>query len=245
MNSSIIITTIVVQFATFGVLALVLHRFMYSAYKSELSRLQDLSLEYKNKAEQLADDMRKAEAAHKQKVEEAEAEIRELRNSVQEEAGQERDDVLVKAREESDRIISTAMTVKDKIREELQKESLKKSIDCGCELIRGVLNKENMKWFHDGLVSDVLVAIERVPNERFTSVADQKMVMVTSAQPLAEAKTTRLSQILESKLGHAVTVNCFTDEDLTAGISVKLGSLVIDGTLAGQLRQVAAKMSRD
>lgn len=244
MNSSVIITTIIVQFATFGVLALVLHRFMYSAYKSELSRLQDLSLEYKNKAEQLAEDMGKAEAEHKRKVEEAEAEIRELRNSVQEEVGQQREEILLKAREESERIIATAITVKDEIRRSLEKESMGKSVIYGCELIRGVLNEENMKWFHDGLVSDVLAAIERVPNDRFQAVAGEKMVMVTSAQPLAVAKETRLAQILKTKLGHEMTVNSFTDDDVTAGISVKIGSLVIDGTLAGQLRQAAAKINR-
>ncbi|MDT8390239.1 MAG: F0F1 ATP synthase subunit delta [Lentisphaeria bacterium] len=244
MNSSIIITTIVVQFATFGVLALVLHRFMYSAYKSELGRLQDLSLEYKNKAEQLAEDMGKAEAEHRRKVEEAEAEIRELRNSVQEEVGQQREEVLVKARAESERIIATAITVKDKIRQELEKDYAGKSVNFACDLIRRVLNEENMKWFHDGLVSDVLAAIERVPSERFQAVTGEKMVMVTSAQPLAEAKEIRLAQVLKNKVGHDMTINSFTDEDVTAGVSIKIGSLVIDGTLAGQLRQAAAKIKR-
>lgn len=242
MDTSIIITTIVVQIVTFGVLALILHRFMYSAYKGELTRLQDLSLEYKNKAEQLAEDMRKAEDAHRARVEEAEAEIRELRNSIQAEAGKQREEVLLRARSESDRIISAAMGVKDRVRKELEEDIARKSVEFACDLIQGVMSADNMKWFHQGLVKEIIAAIGRVDAKRFQSIEGENMVLVRSPYNLDAAHEKDLEKIIGDKLGRQVLVKQFTDEAVIAGITVKLGSLVIDGSLAGQLKQTALKL---
>jgi len=242
METGIIITTIVVQIVTFGVLALLLHRFMYSAYKGELNRLQDLSLEYRNKAEQLAEDMRLAEAKHRERVEEAEAEIRELRNSVQAEAGRQREEVLQRARAESDRIIAAATGVKERMRKDLEAELTEKSVTVACELIQAVLTADNMKWFHEGLVQDVTGAIGRVDPKRFQGMEGETQVMVRTPYTLAKPAEQQLSETLAAHLGRQVKINQFEDPGVIAGITVKIGSLVIDGSLAGQLRQTAAKI---
>jgi hypothetical protein len=175
------------------------------------------------------------------RVEEAEAEIRELRNSIQADAGRQRDEVLEKARVESDKIIAAAMGVKDRIRRELEAEVGEKSIGYACELIKGVLTTENMKWFHEGLVGEVIGAIDRVEQKRFRGM-DESVAMVTTPFELEDATLKRLGGVLSGKLGREVAVKQFTDENIIAGVSVKMGSMVIDGSLAGQLRKTAGKL---
>lgn len=64
-------------------------------------------------------------------------------------------------------------------------------------------------------------------------------VLVTTAFPLNAAQTRSLEMALQQKLGREVRIASEQDADLIGGIRLRAGDLVIDGSVAGQLGQLA------
>lgn len=67
---------------------------------------------------------------------------------------------------------------------------------------------------------------------------------VISAKPLSEKQQTELAAALKRRLGRDVTLHATQDDSLLAGVIVRAGDLVIDGSLKGRLGQLARAMSR-
>jgi F-type H+-transporting ATPase subunit delta len=92
-----------------------------------------------------------------------------------------------------------------------------------------------------------LLARDRLPVLRDIALAFQELadaragrvrVEVIAAQRLDETRLWRIQQSLEGVTGKKVIVQQHTDADLLAGVVVKLGSLVYDGSLRTQMKQL-------
>ncbi len=62
---------------------------------------------------------------------------------------------------------------------------------------------------------------------------------VVAAHPISADEAARLKATLEAKLGRAVQLDCSVDENLVAGATIRIGDHVIDGSVAGRLRELA------
>lgn len=64
-------------------------------------------------------------------------------------------------------------------------------------------------------------------------------VELTTAIALDEASQTNLAQALSTKLARKVNVQTVVDQHLLAGVIIKAGDLVIDGSMRGRLEKLA------
>ena len=64
-------------------------------------------------------------------------------------------------------------------------------------------------------------------------------VDVTSAVKLKKAQQTSLSKSLEKRLARKVKLNCSVDPELVAGVLIKAGDTVIDGSLRSKLNRLS------
>jgi F-type H+-transporting ATPase subunit delta len=67
-------------------------------------------------------------------------------------------------------------------------------------------------------------------------------VLVKSAYVLKPAQVKQLEQTLETKLGRKITITSEKDPDLIGGIHIRAGDLVIDGSVRGQLVNLAHEL---
>jgi F-type H+-transporting ATPase subunit delta len=67
-------------------------------------------------------------------------------------------------------------------------------------------------------------------------------VTVTSAFDLEPEQQQRIADVLKTKLGRDIRITSHTEPELIGGFRVRAGDLVIDGSVAGQLGKLAAKM---
>ena len=65
-----------------------------------------------------------------------------------------------------------------------------------------------------------------------------QVVYVTSAKPLADADVKKLQEKLEAKLDKKVDFVLAVDEDLIAGIRIKINDQIIDNTAFGRLQRL-------
>lgn len=67
-------------------------------------------------------------------------------------------------------------------------------------------------------------------------------VQVTTAFPLAQAQEQRLADALKKKLGREIRITSDRDPELIGGFHLRAGDMVIDGSVSGQLGQLANEL---
>lgn len=64
-------------------------------------------------------------------------------------------------------------------------------------------------------------------------------VDVTSAHPLEDQQLEKITLALEKKLSRRVKLNCNIDKSVIAGVVIRVGDMVIDGSIRGRLDRLA------
>ena len=83
----------------------------------------------------------------------------------------------------------------------------------------------------------VAVLQERLADERGEVVAE-----VTTAKALTKAQSDKLASTLKAQVGKAVTINETVDESIIGGLIVKVGSKMIDTSIASKLNALQNTM---
>jgi F-type H+-transporting ATPase subunit delta len=89
-----------------------------------------------------------------------------------------------------------------------------------------------------GVLSEIAELFEARKAEHEGSID----VHVTAAYALKPSQEQALAAALKQKLGRDVRISSTEDPDLIGGVRVRAGDLVIDGTVAGQLGQLANEL---
>ena len=64
-------------------------------------------------------------------------------------------------------------------------------------------------------------------------------VEVTSANALSDEQLTKISAAMEKRLSRKVKLNCKIDKSVMAGVIIRAGDMVIDGSVRGRLERLA------
>lgn len=225
---------IIMQTVTFVVLVLVLRKIMYSASAEEVKRLKQLEEENSRKRQELIRKIEEMEKEHKARINIAEDEARRLKEQAKSEAEAIKEEAILKAKQESERIISQAMSRKDEIKEEVESEIEERCVELSYRLLLNILSSESQKLFQEGFVEEVLKDIEKIEESKLSTAAETGELI--SPYKMDKDKKDKISGVLSKKAGKKISLNEKIDKELVAGIIIKLGSLVIDGSLRGRLR---------
>jgi len=89
-----------------------------------------------------------------------------------------------------------------------------------------------------GIVSEIADAFERLKADHEGTID----VCVSTAFDLKPAQEKRLSDALKAKLGREVRITSEVQPDLIGGFRLRAGDMVIDGSVSGQLGQLAQEL---
>lgn len=67
-------------------------------------------------------------------------------------------------------------------------------------------------------------------------------VHVTSAFALERTQETQIADALKAKLGYDITITSEENAELIGGVHIRAGDMVIDGSVSGQLQQLANEL---
>lgn len=90
-----------------------------------------------------------------------------------------------------------------------------------------------------------LFVLPALVQELKTRVADEKgeiIAEVTAAKSLTKAQQDKLAKVLKASVGKTVNINLAVDESLIGGLIVKVGSKMIDTTIASKLAKLQNAM---
>ncbi|MBI3602045.1 MAG: F0F1 ATP synthase subunit delta [Candidatus Omnitrophica bacterium] len=231
---------IIIQVITFLGLVFVLRKIMQSASYQEAGRLQQLSRDSAKKSMELASRIEQAEKQIVEKIQSAQDQAGQLKEQAMQETQQLKEETLNKARQESDRIIQQALNTKEKVREEIQGRMEQTSVAKAVMLIAAVLSSKNLSLVHQGLMQEILEEMERIDASQLQINTDQGQLIAPVAVDGADKQ--KITATLSKKTGRNIVLEDVINKDLVAGISIKLGSIVIDGSLAEKLRKAASRL---
>ena len=234
------IAVLVVQLFAFGILVIWLRQLLSRNLMDAASRLQGLNAEYSRRHEELKQHLGEAEQQYKDQMTRAKTEAERIVAQAKQEAESSHARRLGEARVESERIVQQAMESRDALRQELFLEMDARTIEHASKLVQevlvGQLRREIQSYWLDELIQKGLDQLDSVKAGHEVSEA-----RVVSVFPLNDQQRRALQDQLKQRVGREVAIHEETDEGLVVGLTITLGNLVLDGSLASKLRDAVRR----
>ena len=235
-----LIQLIIIQIITFIIIVFTLRKLLYSETAKESQRLKLMKEEFSKKEKELQLKIETAKKDIEAKLAKAEEDARKYREDKEKEADAVREAIIVKARDRAEEMIKVAINSKEKIKEEISLELKGKVPIAAMRIFKEALSVRIREVMHDELVEDVIAKIKKLEKTMFVTKVETGEILTPI--PLKKQDKEKVLSIINEKIGRMVAFTEKEDNSLLAGIIVKLGALVIDGSLENKLRQVEEKL---
>lgn len=229
---------LILEMVIFVVFVMVLRMIFAKKLTEATAHLQGLSAEYSRRQEDVKQRLEESERQYKEQMARAKTEAEQLVGQARQEADASKSKLLDEAHKESERIVQQAMQSRDAIRKELEQQMEARALERACELIQEVLpgqiRQEIQAHWVDELLRNGLAQLEQVKTQE--EIAEARVV---SAFPLNPEQRKLLRERLKEKFRRELAIHEEANPQLVAGLTITLGSLVLDGSLASKVQQAA------
>lgn len=198
-----------------------------------LKRVSQQELELQEKADVLEQRLGQMERDYHVKLKRADAEAERILQEAKTQAMNIRTAAIEEAKHRARQLFLEAEQGRNKLRTDVTRELNGQATHAACESLRALLTPEQMTVLHERLIKELLEALRGVDPRARGAAADR--VEVVTAQPLASAETLRLTQWAAGSVGADVPIAATVDAGLVAGGLVKVGSTIVDNSLANRL----------
>ena len=227
---------LILQLFLFGGLLFLLRVILSRHATQATGHLKVLSQEALTQQETLKGQLEEAQRIYQEKIAKAQEEANQLKSKTLKETEEQRLQILGQARQEAERIIQQAMTARETLQEEIVKKVEAKAVERACELVQQVMpqvlrEQTHAQWL-DELLKDGLI-----PDQPLESREEIREAQVVSAFPLTPAQRKQILERLQKGVGHPITLKEAVDPKIVAGLTITLGHLVVDGSLALRLKE--------
>ena len=234
------VPVLLVQLMAFAVLVIWLRRLLSRNLMDAASRLQGLNAEYSRRHEELKQHLGEAEQQYKDQMNRAKAEADRIIAQAKQEAESSKTRLVSEARTESEHLMEQAIESREGLKQELEREMDARAIERACRLVQevlaGQLRREVQSYWLDELIQHGLAQLNGV--KTVDGVTEARVVSVF---PLNEQQRGMLRERLKQQLGREIAIREETDESLVAGLTIMLGNLVLDGSLASKLQDAVRR----
>lgn len=214
-------------------LIIVLNFFWGSQLKVALNRLQILHQESLEKEEVLNKELERAKIQSQSEI----ARSKEEAKNIMDEARRNAEKISLEATEhagiEAKKMIDEAVEKAKRLEHEILASIDEKAVGLAQELIKYTFTQKSYEALQSHLIDELIEELKKVDKNRMAVKVDHAEVLTSSV--LTQQEEHKLKEILVSKLGYELTIEEKIDTSLIVGIVIKLGGLVIDGSLKNKL----------
>jgi len=119
----------------------------------------------------------------------------------------------------------------------------RKAIHLAADMVKHIFTGQGRENLHIQLVDEVIAGIEDMENEKLKIDGNQAEVIYAFSLPIEQKK--RLKKVLDSKLNKEIILVEKKDEEIIAGLIIKLREVVIDGSIKNKLKKVLVAMKEE
>lgn len=231
---------ILFQVVTAAVIIGALYLFFGSQVKIALSRLQVLHQESMEKEEVINRELERAKIQAQSEISRSQEEAKNILDSARANAEKTILESEERGQLEAKKILAEA---EEKIKH-MEKEVLAsvdaKAVALAQDLIKYTFSQKGYAALQAQLIDDLIEDFKAMDNSRLGPNVDQAEVDTPVA--LSPVEKQRLAEVLSAKMGHPVALDEKIDDSLISGLVIKLGGLVVDGSLKNKLMRVTAAL---
>jgi F-type H+-transporting ATPase subunit b len=238
--------TVVFETVNFLVVAFVLERFVF---RPLMQRARSRSEERAEMLEEIREERAEAEALREEleaRLEGAEEEAASIISRAQEQAEEERATLLQEAQAEAEHVLVEAHQDAQDVRRQAMREFHSELLDAILEISGMVIGQLAPDEMHDEMVRALSDRIwemgrsemERVETFRRSLGERTPTAHVTTAHPLTPEQQGLLARTFSALADRNVNLEVEVDPALAAGLRVRLGDIVVDNSVAGDLEEL-------
>jgi len=234
---------ILIQGVTFVLIILFLRRLLYSQTSRALKRLQQLNQQNLEKGKVLREELERAKKQIKVEIEEGKKEGENIKEKAVQSAEKETRKILETAQKEAKRIIKEAEEDNQRKSKDLRLQMQDKTVYLAMDIVKYIFTEQGRRNLQNQFVDELISEMEniQIENEKMGDCSDNNVEMI-SAYPLDEEQKQRVKQILCSKLNKEINLDEQVNTEIIAGLVIKLGGFIIDGSIKNKFKKVMPLM---
>ena len=241
------LSTLLLQVANFLIMAYILTRFLFKPLKEMLDKRAGKATKALDEAEKAIHDAEALRLEYEKKRQNIDAEFAALKNEARIVIDQTRQQMLQEAYEEIEAMRARAQEEIEQQRAEALRLHRSKIGELVSTLIQrmmqDMLNPEIHRAYLDAFL-DQLRSVQlngHIANNGAQAVSAE---LITTT-PLAQEQEKRITATLETAVSQPVDLTCRVDPGLIAGAMIRLGDILIDGSLQGQIQQLRMRYEEE
>jgi F0F1-type ATP synthase delta subunit len=233
---------LVSQLVVFAVIVVVLRKLLLGDTMNAVKRLKGAEGDLARKEDAMRQKMEQQEQEFLKKKAVAEEEMERHRAASEQDVARMRDRTKAEAKVEADKIISDAQLNKEKIREQIVREASGKAVEYAGDLFKLVVSRTVTEKLNAAFVDELIAGLSEVDETSvFIEASEAEFI---ASHKLDQAQKAKLESLLAEKFGVTLKINEKIDESLLAGMTIKLGSLEIDGSLLNRYREGVGELKK-
>ncbi len=231
---------ILIQTVTFLLIILFLRWLFLNQTRRTIKRLRELSEEKQKEEKALKEKIEKTKKQIQEDMDKGKKDVEDLRKKARADAEKDREEIIEKAKTESKKMLDEALQESKRRETELIIEMQAKSLYLAVDMIKQIFSDKRLEEIHRHLVDDVIDEIGKIDeSKRDTGAA---AVEIITSIKLTDAQMKKLKEIFIGKTGGDLKFIEKQEDGIIAGLVVKIGECIIDGSLKNKLKKILPKM---
>ncbi|MCP4650260.1 MAG: hypothetical protein GY853_09315 [PVC group bacterium] len=235
-----IVSLILLLVITSGGLFFLLRHLLTRNVTDATSHMQRMIKGYSEKEEEVKKKLEEADQQYQDALKNAKNEIEELKDKFKKESDEEKELILSQAHRESEILLTKARNSCEAMKKEMEKTINNRAIEHSGELICKVMSGDVRKMLHD-MWAEALLSSNFAELERMRIPEDVSKAEISSAIALTKTQKETIEKSLKKKLKREIEMSEKVNPDMVAGIIIKLGNLVLDGSFASKVKGVVCE----
>jgi F-type H+-transporting ATPase subunit b len=243
-------STLLLQIVNFGIMVFILSRVFFKPVVRILDERAEQVTRALQEAEEREQKAIEAQTQYEQTLAEAQEQVLVMQQQAQEDLLQTKQQVLSEAREQVQTMRETAEQDLEQARQEAISEHRRDLGYLAIELSGRLMRQSGGAAFQEASMHEFLDRLARLDPEKYRQTLDDDgtpilQVQVVSTQALKDEERIELETRTAKLLEREIEVRYRVDPGLIAGVTMRFGGVVIDGSLSGQLQTLNERYLAD
>ena len=246
------IPTIVWEIANFLVLSVLLY---FLLFRNVMKKVEERTKEKERLLEEIKEtraESEKLRAGIESRLENLESETTAIVTKAQMQIDAEREDAIKKMQKEAERILNQALDEADQLKKETMASFYQQAVKTVIDVSGKVIHRTAPEEMHEKLVSELFKQVwemgksgmQQVDVLRQSLGNRDPIVSVETAFPLNPEQQRTLMNTFTALADRTVKVELKMRPELSAGMKIRIGDLIIDNTIAAQLAKLESDVEQ-
>lgn len=239
-----ILTVIIFQGIIFIGLIFIMRQFMKGHLSGAMGHLQKLNDDLLKQQAEFREKSAAAQKEYEMKMAKLQQDIASEQQRAKEESSKTIEETKKKALGEREKIINEAVETREKMRKEIMSEMEETSIQHSKTVISEFFKGDLRTLIHETLMNQAFEGLQGAEMGNFT-IETGTAALLRVPVALKPEMQEKIRKILQEKIKKPVDFKEEIDPEIVAGVVIKFGNVIIDGSLTNRLSEAAAALKKE